>query len=75
MTVWLSVLLLINAAFNVLVWPTFFRRITRDPRAREADGRPTRFLIVHAVLIGAALLLAVVSAMAAIVALVVSPAG
>ena len=69
MTVWLSVLLLVNAVFNVIVWPTFFRRITRDPRARDAAGKPTRFLIVHAVLIGAALLLAVVSAMAAIVAL------
>ena len=69
MIVWLSVLLLVNAVFNVLVWPIFFRRITRDPRARDTAGKPTRFLIVHAVLIGAALLLAIVSAMAAIVAL------
>ena len=71
MTVWLSVLLLVNAVFNVVVWPIFFRRITRDPRARESAGKPTRFLIVHAVIIGLALLLAVVSAMAAVVALVV----
>ena len=69
MTVWLSVLLLVNAVFNVVVWPIFFRRITRDPRARDATGKPTRFLIVHAVIIGLALLLAVVSAMAAVVAL------
>jgi len=68
--VWLSVLLLVNAVFNVVVWPTFFRRITRDPRARNTAGKPTRFLSVHAVLISAALLLAIVSAMAAIVALV-----
>jgi hypothetical protein len=68
--VWLSVLLLVNAVFNVLVWPMFLRRIARDPRARDTAGKPTQFLIVHAVLIGAALLLAVVSAMAAIVALV-----
>lgn len=66
----LAVLLLINAVFNVLVWPTFYRRVARDERARDANGRPTRFLIVHAVLIGAALLLALVSAIAAIVALV-----
>ncbi|MFC5503582.1 SCO4848 family membrane protein [Lysinimonas soli] len=66
----LAVLLLVNAVFNVLVWPTFYRRVARDERARDANGRPTRFLIVHAVLIGAALLLALVSAIAAIVALV-----
>nr|WP_221417569.1 hypothetical protein [Microbacterium marinum] len=62
-------LLLVNAAFNVLVWPTFYRRVARDPRARDASGRPARFLIVHAVLIGAALLLAAASAVVAIIAL------
>ena len=66
----LAILLLVNAAFNVLVWPRFSKRIATDQRARDADGKPTRFLIVHAVLIGAALLLAVVSAVAAIVCLI-----
>ena len=70
MIVALAVLLLVNAVFNVLVWPTFFRRIAKDPRARDAAGRPTRFLLVHAVLIGAALVLAVVSAVVGIVGLV-----
>jgi hypothetical protein len=42
----------------------------QDPRARDADGRATRFLTVHTVLIGAALLLAAVSAVAAIVCLI-----
>ena len=69
MTTLLIALLLVNAAFNVLVWPSFFRRVSRDPRARDADGRPTRFLTVHAVLVGTALLLAVVSALAAVIAL------
>ena len=69
MTTLLIALLLVNAAFNVLVWPSFFRRVSRDPRARGADGRPTRFLTVHAVLVGTALLLAVVSALAAVIAL------
>ncbi len=64
----LAILLLINAVFNVRVWPTFFRRIAKDPRARDANGKVTRFLTVHAVLIGAALLIALVSAIAAIVA-------
>jgi hypothetical protein len=66
----LAVLLLANAAFNVLVWPTFLRRVARDPRARDGAGRPTRFLVVHAVLIGIALLLAIASAIAGVVALV-----
>ena len=66
----LAVLLLVNAAFNVLVWPTFYRRVANDERARDANGRPTRFLRVHTVLIGAAMLLALVSAIAAIVCLV-----
>jgi hypothetical protein len=68
-TTLLIALLLVNAAFNVLVWPSFFRRVSRDPRARDADGRPTRFLTVHAVLVGTALLLAVVSALVAVIAL------
>ncbi len=66
----LVILLLVNAVFNVLVWPTFFRRIVKDPRARDANGKATRFLAVHAVLIGTALVLAAVSAVAAIVFLV-----
>jgi uncharacterized membrane protein len=64
----LAVLLLVNAVYNVVVWPRFYQRVAKDPRARDANGKATRFLIVHAVLIGAALLIAVVSAIAAIVA-------
>ena len=70
MIVLLAALLLANAVFNVVVWPTFYRRVAKDPRARDAGGRPTRFLIVHAVLTGVALLLALASGIAAIVALV-----
>lgn len=65
----LAVLLLVNAAFNVLVWPRFYGRIAKDPRARDEQGRPTRFLTVHAVLIGAALVLAAISAVAGLWAL------
>jgi uncharacterized membrane protein len=54
----------------VLVWPTFSRRVANDARARDAHGKPTRFLIVHAVLIGAALVIALVSAVAAILSLI-----
>ncbi len=66
----LAILLLVNAVFNAAVWPTFYRRVAKDPRARDANGKATRFLTVHAVLIAAALLLALVSAVAAIVSLI-----
>jgi ABC-type transport system involved in cytochrome bd biosynthesis fused ATPase/permease subunit len=65
----LAVLLLVNAVFNVLVWPTFYRRVAKDERAHDANGRATRFLRVHAVLIGAALLLALLSAIFGVLAL------
>jgi hypothetical protein len=66
----LAILLLVNAAFNVVVWPRFYSRVAKDPRARDAAGKPTRFLVVHAVIIATALVLALVSALAAIAALV-----
>lgn len=66
----LAVLLLVNAAYNVIVWPRFFQRISKDARARSADGTRTAFFRVHAVLIGIALVLAGVSAVAGVWALV-----
>jgi len=68
----LIALLLANALFNVCVWPAFFRRVAKDPRARDAAGKRTRFFTVHAVLIGAALVLAAVSAVVAVIAAVQS---
>lgn len=65
----LAVLLLLNAVFNAVVWPQFYKRVSKDARARDSAGRPTTFLRVHAILIGIALLLAVLSAVAGILAL------
>jgi hypothetical protein len=66
----LIALLLANAVFNVVVWPRFYPRIANDPRARDAAGKATAFLIVHTVLIAVALLLAVASVIGAIAAMV-----
>ena len=66
----LAILLFLNAAFNVIVWPRFYKRVAQDPRARDADGRATAFLKVHVVLIAIALVLALVSAIAGVAALV-----
>ena len=66
----MALLLILNGVFNFAVWPTFFRRVANDPRARDASGAPTRFLIVHAVIISIALLLAVVSLVAGVLGLI-----
>lgn len=66
----LAILLFLNAAFNVIVWPRFYKRVAQDPRARDAEGKATAFLKVHVVLIAIALVLALVSAIAGAAALV-----
>jgi len=66
----LAILLFLNAAFNLVVWPQFYKRVARDPRAKDADGKATTFLKVHAILIAIALVLALVSVIAGIAALV-----
>jgi hypothetical protein len=62
----LPALLLVNAVFSFIVWPPFYRRTAADPRARDADGRTTRFLRVHRILIGSALVIALVSLVGAV---------
>jgi hypothetical protein len=71
MLVALAVALFVNAAYNVIVWPRFLGRIAKDPRARAADGSRTTFYRVHVILITIALVIAVVSAILGVVALVV----
>lgn len=70
MTVTLAILLLVNAVWNAIVWPQFYKRVSKDARARDAAGKPTKFLIVHAVLIGISLLIALVSAVFGVIGLV-----
>lgn len=71
MTVFAAIVLFLNAVFNVIAWPRFFKRVSSDPRARDASGRETAFLRVHAVLLWIALLLALASVVAGILLLVV----
>lgn len=72
MTLTLAIILLVNALFAVVVWPTFYRRVANDTRARDAAGEPTKFLTVHRVIVGIAYLLAAVSAVAAIVSIIIA---
>jgi hypothetical protein len=64
-----AILLLVNGVFAFVVWPPFYRRTASDPRARDEGGTATRFLRVHQILIGTALLLGVVSLVIGILAL------
>lgn len=52
-----SLILIVTAGWNLLIWPRFWQRIAADPRSRDDAGRPTRFLTVHAVLIAVSLAL------------------
>ncbi|MDQ1513538.1 MAG: hypothetical protein QOC59_1380 [Microbacteriaceae bacterium] len=57
-----GILLLVNAAWNFLVWPPFlFRRVLRDPRARDERGQYTSFLRFNVALIAATFLIGLLS--------------
>ena len=71
MAIALAILLIVNGVWNLAVWPPFLRRVRKDPRAHDTAGKATRFLIVHAVLIGISLLLGAASLVIGIVALFV----
>ncbi len=70
MTVFAALVLFLNALFNVFAWPRFFSRVRKDARAWDAAGKATPFLVVHAVLLGVALLLAALSVVAGVLLLV-----
>jgi hypothetical protein len=70
MTVFAAIVLFLNAAFNVFAWPRFFQRVAKDARARDAAGKPTAFLKVHAVLLGLASVLALASLIAGVLLLI-----
>ena len=70
MSVLAGILLLVNAVYNVIVWPQFWKRVKADERAYDEQGRRTRFLTVHAVLISIALIIALASAIAGVLILV-----
>lgn len=68
MLLFVSILLLINAVFNFVVWPPFVRRVAADPRSRDENGKSTSFFRVHMVLITIAMIIATVSGVVSLVA-------
>ena len=53
-----SLVLIASAVWSVTIWPPFLRRVLKDERARDGDGRATAFLRVHVILITVSLSLA-----------------
>jgi uncharacterized membrane protein len=53
----LAIVLIVAGLWSLLVWPQFLRRVMKDPRARGAGGRATRFLTVHVVLVSISMVL------------------
>lgn len=49
--------LIIAGAWSLVVWPQFLRRVMKDPKARDADGKATKFLTVHLVLVSISMVL------------------
>jgi hypothetical protein len=57
-----AVLLIVAGVWSLAVWPQFLRRVMKDPRARDADGKSTKFLTVHLVLVGISMVLGAATA-------------
>ncbi len=53
-----SLLLIVSAVWSFVIWPPFLRRVLKDERSRDAEGKATTFLRVHVILISTSLALA-----------------
>lgn len=67
--VFAALVLVIAGLWSLVVWPQFLRRVMKDPRARDAAGRATRFLTVHVVLVGISMVLGAATAIIGIMGL------
>ncbi|MGO4583013.1 SCO4848 family membrane protein [Arthrobacter sp. 2RAF6] len=66
---WLSIVLIVAGAWSLIVWPQFLRRVMSDPRTRDANGKATKFLSVHVVLVTISMVLGLATAVIGITAL------
>ncbi|MET1087573.1 MAG: hypothetical protein ABWY04_10695 [Arthrobacter sp.] len=58
-----AALVLVTAGiWSLVVWPQFLRRVMKDPRARDAAGKATKFLTVHVVLVSISMVLGAATA-------------
>ncbi|MEO8284785.1 MAG: hypothetical protein ABI568_15530 [Pseudarthrobacter sp.] len=64
-----ALLLIIAGVWSLVVWPQFLRRVMNDPRARDANGKATKFLTVHVVLVSISMVLGAATAVIGILGL------
>ena len=64
-----ALVLIVAGAWSLLVWPQFLRRVMKDPRARDAAGKATRFLTVHVVLVSISMVLGAATTVIGVVGL------
>jgi uncharacterized membrane protein len=57
-----AIILIVAGVWSLVVWPQFLRRVMKDPRARDAGGKATRFLTVHVVLVSISMVLGAATA-------------
>jgi uncharacterized membrane protein len=60
--VFAALVLVIAGVWSLVVWPQFLRRVMKDPRARDAAGKATKFLTVHVVLVSVSMVLGAATA-------------
>ena len=65
----LAVVLIVAGLWSLVVWPQFLRRVRKDPRSRDTNGKATRFLTVHVILVSISMLLGAATAAIGIAAL------
>jgi uncharacterized membrane protein len=64
-----AILLISAGVWSLVVWPQFLRRVMKDPRARDAAGKPTKFLNVHLVLVSISMVLGAATAVIGVMGL------
>ncbi len=67
--VFAAILLIIAGVWSLVVWPQFLRRVMKDPRARDAAGKATKFLNVHLVLVTISMVLGAATAVIGVMGL------
>jgi uncharacterized membrane protein len=67
--VFAALVLIVAGVWSLVVWPQFLRRVIKDPRARDADGKATKFLTVHVVLVSVSMVLGAATALIGIMGL------
>jgi len=67
--VFAALVLIVAGVWSLVVWPQFLRRVMKDPRARDAAGKATKFLTVHVVLVGISMVLGLATAVIGVLSL------